>query len=71
MGIYVREDGVEPGVKDKKMGRLEETYPIPKPQRVKPYFSPMTSYLTSLQHPLILRGASLVGGQNEPRFYFI
>lgn len=71
MGIYIREDVVAPGVKDKKACRLEENYPLPKPQCAKPYFSPMTSYLISLQHPLTLRGASLVGGQNEPCFYFI
>lgn len=70
-GICIREDGVAPGVKDKKVCRLEENYPLPKPQCAKPYFSPMTSYLTSLQHPVTLQGASLVGGQNEPCFYFI
>ena len=31
MGIYIREGGVDPGVKDKKVCRLEENYPLPNP----------------------------------------
>lgn len=71
MGIYIREDCVDPGAKDKKVCRPKENYPLPQPQHTKPYFFLMTSYLTLTWLQLTLQGALVLGGQNEPGFRFM